>query len=224
VIRRRTHPDASLSTTRTEAYTDAVFAIAATLLVLDLTTRSFGDLKTDADLATALIGMWQPLLTFVVSFLILSLMWMTHVSQFERIARIDSIGIWINNIRLLFIVLVPFTSSLVTDYSELLLGRILLPINFFLAILTSWAQWAWAMRHREESLPGLSAADARREGRGALSAVLISAAVVVASPWIGSLAFFLFVLDGLLTRALGGASGDDRANDSGGSPASDSRR
>jgi uncharacterized membrane protein len=206
VIRRRSHPDSSVTTTRAEAYTDAVFAIAATLLVLDLTTRSFGDLTTDVDLANALLGMWEPLLTFVVSFLILSLMWMTHVSQFERIARIDSVGLWINNIRLLFIVLVPFTSSLVTDYSELLLGRILLPINFFLAILTSWAQWAWASRNREEYLPGLTAAEARREGRGALSAVIISAAVVVASPWIGSAAFLLFVFDGVLTRALGGGT------------------
>ncbi|MDF2492181.1 MAG: putative integral rane protein, partial [Microbacterium sp.] len=50
MIRRRSHPDSSVSTTRTEAYTDAVFAIAATLLVLDLTTRSFGELTTDAEL------------------------------------------------------------------------------------------------------------------------------------------------------------------------------
>jgi uncharacterized membrane protein len=206
VIRRRSHPDSSVSTTRTEAYTDAVFAIAATLLVLDLTTRSFGELTTDAELADALLGMWQPLLTFVVSFIILSLMWMTHVTQFERIARIDGTGNWINNIRLLFIVLVPFTSSLVTDYSDLLLGRILLPINFFCAILASWMQWAWAMRHRAECLPGMTQVEGRRESRAALSAVLISAAVVVASPWIGSLAFLLFAFDGVLTRALGGAA------------------
>ncbi|WP_159501876.1 TMEM175 family protein [Microbacterium sp. 18062] len=205
MIRRRSHPDSTVSTTRTEAYTDAVFAIAATLLVLDLTTRSFTGIATDADLAAALLQMTQPLMTFVISFLILSLMWMTHVSQFENIARIDGLGLWINNLRLLFIVLVPFTSSLTTDYSDLLLGRILLPINFFLAIACSWAQWAWSVRHREEVLPGLSEAEARRQGRAALSAAIIAAAVVVASPWVGSFAFFLFALDGPLTRLLGGS-------------------
>ena len=143
---------------------------------------------------------------------------------FHTAARIDPPGIWINNIRLLFIVRVPFTSSLVTDYSELLLGRILLPINFFLAILAGWAQWAWAMRNREECLPGLSASEARREGRGALSAVLISLAVVVASPWIGSAAFLLFVFDGLLTRALGGAPPTEAGGEGRADTAPDPRR
>ncbi|MBZ4486936.1 DUF1211 domain-containing protein [Microbacterium sp. cx-55] len=207
MIRRRSHPDSSVTTTRVAAYTDAVFAIAATLLVLDLTTRSFGDLKSNADLADALLDMWQPVLTFIVSFVILSLMWTTHVAQFEWIARIDGPGMWINNIRLLFIVLVPFTSSLSTDYSHFLLGRILLPINFFFAILMSWMQWGWAVRRREILTPGLSAAEARRGSGATLSALIISAAVVVASPWVGPWAFWLFLADGLLTRALGGTPG-----------------
>lgn len=204
MIGRRSHADATISTKRTEAYSDGVFAIAATLLVLDLTGRTFTGIHTDADLAAALGAIWQPLITFLVSFLILSLMWMTHVSQFEYVARIDALGIWINNFRLLFIVLVPFTSTLVTDYSDLLLGRVLLPVNFFLTILCSWAQWAWAMRHRDQMIPGLSADEARAQGRGALSALIIAAGVVVASPWAGSVAFFLFLLDGVLTRALRG--------------------
>lgn len=207
MIRRRAHPDSTLSTRRLEAYTDGVFAIAATLLVLDLTGRTFGDVTTDAALWTALAGMWEPVLTFLVSFLLLSLMWATHVGQFEYIARIDAVGIWINNLRLLFIVLVPFSSTLLTDYSQLLAGRLLLPLNFFLVIACSWLQWQWAVRRRETMMPGLSADDARRWGRGALSAVLIAAAVVVAAPWVGSFAFLLFALDGVLTRALGGGGG-----------------
>lgn len=202
MIRQRSHPDATLSTRRTEAFTDGVFAIAATLLVLDLTSRGFTGVTTDAELVSALADIWNPLLTFVVSFLILSLMWMTHVAQFEHIARIDTVGIWINNFRLLFIVMVPFTSSLVTDYSDLLLGRLLLPVNFFLAILCGWMQWAWAVRRREVTMPGLADDEARSEGRGALSAVIIAAGVVALAPFVGSLAFFLFLLDGPLTRLL----------------------
>src|SRR3546814_691731 len=186
------------------AYTDGVFAIAATLLVLDLTSRTFGDITTDAALWGAIGGLAEPVLTFVVSFLLLSLMWVTHVSQSEYIARIDGVGAWINNFRLLFIVLVPFTSSLLTDYSEFLAGRLLLPLNFFLVILCSWVQWAWAMRSRETTMPDIDAVDARRWSRGALSALIIAASVVVAAIWVGSFAFFLFVLDGPLTRLLGG--------------------
>jgi len=204
MIRSRSHPDATLSTRRTEAYTDAVFAIAATLLVLGLTSQTFDGVKTNGDLAAALLGMWQPFVTFVVSFLLLSLMWMTHIAQFEHIARIDTVGIWINNIRLLFIVLVPFTSSLNTDFSSTLLGRVLLPANFCLALLSGWAQWAWVARHREVMVPDLDPEQVRRESGGALSALVLSGLVVAASPWLGSYAFLLFLLDGLVTRLLSG--------------------
>jgi uncharacterized membrane protein len=215
MIGRRAHPGSTLSTRRLEAYTDGVFAIAATLLVLDLTSRTFGEVTTDAALWDAIGALGEPVLTFVVSFLLLSLMWVTHVSQFEHIARIDGLGAWINNIRLLFIVLVPFTSSLLTDYSEFLAGRVLLPLNFFLLILCSWVQWAWATRQRETMMPGLDADAARRWSRGALSALIIAAAVVVLAVWFGSYAFFLFVLDGPLTRLLGGGGMTTAVQDDG---------
>lgn len=202
MLRRRRHPEASVSARRTEAYTDGVFAIAATLLVLGLTDQTFTDIGTDADLAAALRGLWHPIFTFAIGFLILGTMWMAHVRQFEYIARIDDVGMWINTLRLLFIVLVPFTSSLNTEYADLLLGRVLLPITFFIAILLGWMQWLWAVR--SGAIPGLAPAEARRVGRAALSAVLISGVVVAASPWLGSVAFVLFLLDGPLTSLLRG--------------------
>jgi uncharacterized membrane protein len=204
MIRQRTHPAATQSTTRLEAFTDGVFAIAATLLVLDLTTHAFGDISSDADMWAALGGMWELFLNFALSFLLLCLLWMTHVQQFEHIARIDATIIWLNNARLLFIVLVPFATSLTTEYSEWVAARLLMPVTFFLAILFSWLQWAWAVRHRATMLPDLSDADAQAYGRGALSALVISALVVALSPLVGSVAFLLFLFDGLLTKVLRG--------------------
>jgi len=202
VIRRRHHPEATVSTRRLEAYTDGVFAIAATLLVLDLTARTFDGVRSDADLWAALVGMSQPFFTFLVSFLILSLMWRAHVEQFEHISRIDTLGTWINSARLFFIVLVPFTSTINNEFADLVLGRMLLPLNFFLAIGCSWAQWAWAMRTHDRSMPDLPLPEARAQGGGALSALIISAGVVALSPLAGSLAFLLFLVDGPLTRLL----------------------
>ena len=111
---------------------------------------------------------------------------------------------WLNNARLLFIVLVPFATSLTTEYSEWMAGRLLMPVTFFMAILFSWLQWMWAVRHRDTLLPDISEEDARAYGRGSLSALLISGAVVVLSPFIGSIAFVLFFLDGPLTKLLRG--------------------
>ena len=204
MIRQRRHPAATQATTRLEAFTDGVFAIAATLLVLDLTSHSLGTVSSDADMWVALAAMWPLFANFALSFVLLCLLWMTHVQQFEYIARVDSTVVWFNNFRLLFIVLVPFATSLTTEYSDYLAGRIAMPSVFFFAIFCGWAQWTWAVHHREVMLPDLTDADARAYGRGALSAVIIAAIVVAVAPFVGSAAFLLFFLDGLLTRLLRG--------------------
>ncbi|WP_139417662.1 TMEM175 family protein [Agromyces laixinhei] len=202
MIRRRQHPDATQATTRLEAFTDGVFAIAATLLVLDLTTHALGEVDSDAQLWAALGGMWELFLNFGVSFIVLCLLWMTHVQQFESIARVDAVMTWLNNGRLLFVVLVPFTTGVATEYSEYYAGRMLMPITFFLAILFSWLQWRWAVHHRSDLMPDLPEQDVRTLDRGSLSAVILATSVVVLSPWLGSAAFLMFTLDSLLTRAL----------------------
>lgn len=204
MIRTRRHPAATQGTNRLEAFTDGVFAIAATLLVLDLTTYGFGPIRSDADMWSALGGMWELFFNFVLSFLLLCLLWMTHVQQFEHVARVDATIVWLNSARLLFIVLVPFATSLTTEYSEWVAARLLMPVAFFFAILCSYLQWMWAVRNRATMLPDLSDADARAYGRAALSALVISALVVILAPFIGSFAFALFALDPVGTRLFRG--------------------
>ncbi|WP_342001608.1 DUF1211 domain-containing protein [Microbacterium sp. LWH7-1.2] len=204
MIRQRRHPAATQRTTRLEAFTDGVFAIAATLLVLDLTQHSLGEVDSNAEMWAALAGMYELFLNFGLSFVLLCLMWMVHVQQFEHVARVDATTVWLNNARLLFIVLVPFATNLTTEYSEWLAGRLAMPVTFFLAILFSWLQWGWAVRQRDVLLPDMSQDDAIAYGRSSLSALIISAVVVVLAPWIGSIAFLLFVLDGPFTRLLRG--------------------
>jgi len=207
MISQRRHPAATQGTSRLEAFTDGVFAIAATLLVLDLTTYGFGPIRSDADMWSALGGMWELFLNFALSFVLLCLLWKTHVEQFEHVARIDSTIIWLNNARLLFIVLVPFATSMTTEYSEWVAGRLLMPVAFFFAILCSYLQWMWAVRNRTTMLPDLSDDDARAYSRGALSALVISALVVCLAPLIGSIAFVLFVLGPIGERLFRGKGG-----------------
>ena len=204
MIRQRRHPGSTQGTTRLEAFTDGVFAIAATLLVLDLTAHTIGDVDSDAEMWGALVGMSELFLNFVLSFVLLCLLWMVHVQQFEHIARVDATMVWLNNARLLFIVLVPFATGLLTEYEVYYAGRMAMPATFFLAILFGWVQWQWAVHRREVMLPDLTAQQARAYGRSSLSALIIGGVVLVLSPWIGSVAFLLFLLDGPLTRLLGG--------------------
>ncbi|MHC2997875.1 TMEM175 family protein [Microbacterium sp. HJ5] len=201
MIRQRRHPAATQATTRLEAFTDGVFAIAATLLVLDLTSHALGEVGSDAEMWSALGDMSYLFVNFALSFGLLCLLWMVHVQQFAHIARVDATMMWLNNARLLFVVLVPFATNLTTEYSDYLAGRLAMPVAFFLAILCSWLQWQWAVRRREVMLPDLEAT-AAAYGRASLSALLIAAVVVVLAPFIGSAAFLLFLLDGVFTRVL----------------------
>jgi uncharacterized membrane protein len=202
MIRQRRHPAATQSTMRLEAFTDGGFAIAATLLVLDLTSHSIGEIGSDAALWSALLGMQPLFVNFLISFALLVLLWTIHVRQFEYISRADAAITWLNHGRLVFIVLVPFATSLTTEYSSYLAGRMAMPLTFFGAVLFSWLQWTWARRRRSVVMPDTSAARTRDEGRAGTSALIIAATVVVISPWAGSAGFLLFLLDPLLTRLL----------------------
>ena len=149
-------------------------------------------------------GMWELFFNFALSFVLLCMMWMVHVQQFEHVARIDRVLTWLNNARLLFIVLVPFATSLTTEYSEWMAGRLLMPVTFFMAILFSWLQWMWAVRHRDTLLPDIVRGRRESVRTWVAERLLISGAVVVLSPFVGSIAFVLFFLDGPLTKLLRG--------------------
>lgn len=193
--------DAS-STTRTEAYTDAVFAIAATLLVLDLTTTTFTGLKTDRDMWVALRDMWPNLMAFGVSFALLSGMWMIHLRQFRDIDRVDSTLLWLNNARLLFIVLIPFTTSLTAEQSEFVAGRVLLPIDFFFVALLGHLSWRWAASRGGHLMTREAYENRGAAAAGGIAAVVCAAVAVALSPWIGSWAFLAFFLNGPLATLL----------------------
>ncbi|MBX0298517.1 DUF1211 domain-containing protein [Cryobacterium sp. 1639] len=191
-----------LSTRRLESYTDGVFAIAATLLVLNLSVDGFRAVRTDADFLNQLVSVAPSLLNVVISFLLLSVLWLVHVRQFEFIPRVDTTIIWLNNFRLLGVVLVPFSTSLNDEYSDFLLGRTLLPLNFVLIVAFSTWQWFHASSPRRHLVHGASA-EAVHNGRvNSISALALAVGVVPLATLIGSAAFALFALDPVIARVL----------------------
>jgi uncharacterized membrane protein len=181
------------STNRVEAYTDGVFAIAATLLVLDLTTKTFSQIDSDDQMWASLAGMSENFMAFVISFGLLSLLWMIHLQQFRDIARVDTGLMWLNSVRLLFIVLIPFTTSLVSEYSEFYAGRMLLPINFFFATLFGFLAYRWAAARGEHLLSDAARPEAPDQLIAGAVAVACAAVAVILSPFIGSWGFLAFV-------------------------------
>jgi uncharacterized membrane protein len=191
-----------LSTRRLESYTDGVFAIAATLLVLNLSIDGFGSARSDHEFVERAAAIAPSILNVVISFLLLGLLWQIHVRQFEFIPRVDTTLIWLNNFRLLAVVLVPFTTSLNDEFSRFLLGRTLLPLNFLVILFFSAWQWYHASSPRHALVQGVSAAAVHNGRVNSASALGQALIVVLVASVAGSAAFFVFALDPLIARVL----------------------
>jgi uncharacterized membrane protein len=104
-----------LSTTdRTEAFSDDVMAIAATLLVLDLLVPARDTLNTS--LATAVAAQWPAYSAYVTSFLVIGIIWVNHHVVFELIGVVDRLTLFLNLLLLMAVVAIPFTTALLSEY------------------------------------------------------------------------------------------------------------
>lgn len=104
--------DQSKEVARIAAFSDGVYAIAITLLSLQL------EVPTSGDLAQGLAALAPFFLSFVISFLVIGTYWMAHHRLFAVVERYDRRFIWLNMLVLFFIVLQPFTTSLVGERGE----------------------------------------------------------------------------------------------------------
>jgi uncharacterized membrane protein len=103
---------------RIEAFSDGIFAVAATLLVLDLKDLSLPSNPGTADVWHALIAQLPKFFSWLISFIIVCKFWLNH-HHLLRLARHADYGmIWLNSIFLMFQSLVPFPTSLMGEYPQ----------------------------------------------------------------------------------------------------------
>ena len=110
-------------TGRLEAFSDGVFAVAITLLVLNIKIPGidlpFNKLPKDTDLWHSLGDEWPMLAAYVTSFATIGIMWLNHHRLFVHIKRINTVLVLLNLSLLLFIVFVPVPTALLAEYVEL---------------------------------------------------------------------------------------------------------
>ena len=102
-----------MSKNRLEAFSDGVFAIAITLLVIELRPP---ELEDGESLARGLAHLWPGYLGYALSFLILGVMWLNHHRMFEPVRRVDGVVLVLNLMLLLFAVLIPFPTAVLADH------------------------------------------------------------------------------------------------------------
>jgi uncharacterized membrane protein len=98
---------------RVEAFSDGVFAIAITLLILEIKVPVVADHQ---DLWTALGHQWPSYAAYVVSFLVIGIMWTNHHQVFSHISKVDRTLVFLNLILLLVVAAMPWPTRLVAEY------------------------------------------------------------------------------------------------------------
>lgn len=107
-----------LGKTRIEAFSDGVFAVAITLLVLNLQVPQIAASVVSRELVPKLFELWPKLLIYALSFVIVGIYWVAHHNTFHYIKRSDRNLLWLNILLLMCIVFLPFPTALLGQYPE----------------------------------------------------------------------------------------------------------
>lgn len=99
------------------AFSDGVFAVAITLLVLDLRLPPLPS-DSSAVVLQALVAMWPKLLIFCFTFLVVGWCWLTHHQRFNHIHQIDDGVLWLNLAYLMVLCLVPFATNVFSEHGS----------------------------------------------------------------------------------------------------------
>lgn len=129
---------------RLETFSDGVFAIVITLLVLSITIP-----EVDYDhLAEALRSILPKILSYVMSFVLIGLYWIGHHFYFDRVRQVDGNFVWMNILLLLLISFMPFPTYLLGKYPFKQLPLMLYGFNLIATNLVSFLMLLYLYKNR----------------------------------------------------------------------------
>jgi uncharacterized membrane protein len=137
-----------LRTTRMEAFSDGVFAIAITLLVLEIAVPA----GSEDDLLGAVADQWPSYLAYLVSFATIGAVWLEHTVITEYLDRTTAVLIRLNLLLLLVVSFLPFPTRLLGEYvgadEPARIAVTIYGLNLFLVSALVSVLWRYAVRER----------------------------------------------------------------------------
>ncbi len=140
---------------RIAAFSDGVFAIAITLLTLQLS------IPARAALGPALLDLVPSFIAFAISYAVIGKYWIGHHRLFALAVRSDSTLLWLNLLALFFVVLMPFTTSVIAEHGSQPLGVIVYAVSLALAGFAATGLSAYILIGDRMCAPSVSGAAAR---------------------------------------------------------------
>jgi uncharacterized membrane protein len=175
----------ALALERIVFFSDAVMAIAITLLAIELPLPDLGGGVTMAEFDAAMTRLQPKLISFLISFLLIAIYWMRHLRVYRYIERWDATLLFLNLLFLLSIALLPFTSNLVGLYAQFAITDAIYALDAAAVGLSMNAIWWYAAsRHRliDEALPAAAIRQVSASGYGAPVSFLLSIPVAFVNP------------------------------------------
>ncbi|RFA08795.1 hypothetical protein B7R54_05800 [Subtercola boreus] len=137
------------NTERLQYFSDAVFAIALTLLVLEIALPEIQD-PTNLTINEGLLDLWPKFLAYALSFGVIAINWAGHHRKFAVTTGFDAGVVWIDLLLLFLIAFLPFPTSLLSDYP----GYVT-PVILYAAIVSAISLvqfWLWSYAYRKSFL------------------------------------------------------------------------
>jgi uncharacterized membrane protein len=168
-----------------EIFSDGVFAIAITLLVVEL---PFEQVR-EGELDHALREHWPAFAAFALSFLTIGIGWMHHSAMVDALARVDRTALFLNLLFLMTIAFLPFPTALIADYAEQskdsTAATVVYSGAWLLSAVTLLAFWSYATRGRRlvrEDVPDDGVRRLLRFQRGITAAYVAFTLLALVSP------------------------------------------
>jgi uncharacterized membrane protein len=181
--RSRSSPDGLLpsvghTSSRLEAFSDGVLAIAITLLILEVGVPEAGP----GGLASELAHQWPSYAAYGLTFLIIGIMWVNHHEMFDGIAVVTRSLMFLNLLLLMTIAFLPFPTALMAEYlregENSHIATAVYGATMTLIGLGFVGLWFYLSRNPHLMVDRLSAADARQSMRRALPGPVIYGATI----------------------------------------------
>jgi len=138
------------SLTRLEAFSDGVYAIAITLLILEIKVPSFHSIHSNHDLVQEIIRLWPSFFAFFYSFGGILVQWVFQHNIVNLLVKTSSTFLYANGFLLLTIVFFPFTTALLAEYIN---TEYAMPAIVFYNLNTVINSYAWFIFYRTIEKP-----------------------------------------------------------------------
>ena len=181
-------------TTRIEALADGIFAVAMTLLVLDVKLPDGELYASNRDLINRLLSLEHIYVIYFVSFIVLGMYWVAHHRTFHYIRSVDHTLLWINLIFLFVITSVPFGTDLLGSHNALTFPYLYFGAKVLTLSGLLLAQIVYLRRHPELAQPALTASVVRQIVKRSAIFATIPVLSMVAVFYNTRLALYLYFL------------------------------